>query len=135
MYTPYQWTAPPLDIHVMTPLTTEEEPTTDSVPRPSIGSPVNVRVMTPLTEEEEPTTDSIPRPTIGRPVSVRVDTPAKPTHEGKTGSPERPTTPTTTAQVVVTEEQYYNYGDEDSEVDVEVNVVAEQSTGKACTCT
>ena len=127
---------PPLDIHVITPLTTEEEPTTGSVPRPSIGPPVSVRVMTPLTEEEEPTTDSIPRPTVGRPVHVHVDTPEKPTPGGKTGSPERPTTPhTATAQVVVTEEQYYNYGNENSEVGVEVNVVAEESTdstGKEC---
>ena len=77
--------------------------------------------MTPLTEEEEPTTDSIPRPTIGRPVNIHVDTPEKPTHGGKTGSLERPTTPDTP--------------DEDSEVDVEVNLVAEESTestGKEC---
>ena len=87
--------------------------------------------MTPLTEEEEPTTDSIPRPTIGHPVSVRVDTPEKPTPGGKTGSSEHPTTPpSATAQVAVNEEQYSNDEDEDSEVDVEVNVVVEQSTGK-----
>lgn len=95
--------------------------------------------MTPLITEEEPTTDSIPRPTIGRPVKIHVDTPEKPTPGGKKGSPEHPTTsdtpPTATAQVVVTEEQYYNYEDEDSDIDVNVNigpngakVVVEEST-------
>lgn len=80
--------------------------------------------MTPLTTEEEPTTDSIPRPTIGRPVKIHVDTPEKPTPGGKKGSPEHPTTPDTppTATTQVTEDQYYNYEDEDSDVDVKVNV-------------